>query len=277
MSGRTNSIALYKVNCPSHQDDTASLAVYSDGHGYCYGCSTYFPDYAKPEFHVEVQEEAVRQNALPPLPWALVEGYCEVLHGEFSNRKQWLYRRGLTPSTIREYHLGHNGIAFTIPIFNDDGHVLGIKFRRDEELDPDGNVDPKYWGLKGYSKVQLYGTWQDLTDKEVILCEGELDALRLLQEMGQGRFSILSSTGGAGGFNNDLAEALASVRNILLAFDQDEPGLQGATRAAHLLRAQKVETHIIQWDPAWGGKDITDLLNRRGLKGFQECVAHVTN
>lgn len=265
---------LYKAQCinPAHTDPGPSLAVYDDGHAYCYGCRQKFDRGPFPPPPVGVVVREARGPAYAGrLPRALADAYHDLLNSLFAPRREWLWGRGLTTATIDKYRLGHTGLAFTIPIWGDQfGEDLAtIKYRRDDTLNPDG--DRKYWGITGRNEARIFGLWQALRGRDVVLTEGELDALRLLQEPRR-PFAVLTSTGGAHSWTAALAATLAGVRRIYLAFDQDAAGVAGARQAGRCLRQRGHAVFACRWDPAHG-KDLTELLLRRGVDVFYDTLA----
>jgi DNA primase len=104
----------------------------------------------------------------------------------------------------------------------------------------------------------LYG-WEQVLAKpeQIVICEGEFDRLVL-----EGRgFSAVTSTGGAGVFRPEWAEAFREVPNVYLCFDNDAAGRSGAERVARLIpRARIVRL------PAEVGEhgDVTDFFVRLG-------------
>jgi hypothetical protein len=205
-----------------------------------------------------------------PLPQALVTAYEGLLWGAYRYRVSWLLGRGLLERTIRKYRLGHSGLAFTIPLWGPHGELQGIKLRHDEVLYPENPPEKKYWGIRGHSKVQLYGLWrQNLQGRDVVLTEGELDCLRLLQE--KRSFAVVTSTGGAQSWKAELAVELQGAKRVYLAFDQDSAGEAGAQNCAQVLRAHELPTRVVRWD-AGSGKDITELLLRRGMDAFYDAL-----
>jgi hypothetical protein len=259
------------VHCTSHQDDKPSLGVYSDGHGYCFGCGTYFPDFAEPQPEKEYANANVadRDGNIRPdvLPWSLAQAYQELLYGPFRGRLDYLYQRGLWDSTVRRFMLGHSGRGFSIPNWNPAGELLSVKFRRDDTLEDE--ACPKYWGIRGYNQVSLYPAWRELKNKTVLLCEGELDVIRLTQCLSEySEFVPLTMTGGAAHANMEVMIPLREARKVYVLYDQDEAGQKGARKVRDLL---DWSTPIIYWDPK-KGKDVTDFLNHHGSKALFACL-----
>jgi len=160
--------------------------------------------------------------------------------------KEWLNVRGITDAVIEANHLDWNGSQIVIPIFNPQGEFLFNKYRRD----PLGPEDvPKYTYEKGAS-AQLFNAHKISSTPGVIICEGEMDVLRLEVE----GYVAVSSTGGAGTFKDEWLPLLAD-KEICICFDNDEAGMKGATKLLTKLPAK-----IVFIPRQEGIKDITDFL-----------------
>ena len=168
--------------------------------------------------------------------------------------KMWLNARGLTDAVIAENNLDWNGSQIVIPIRDPAGNFLFNKYRRD----PFGPEDvPKYTYEKGATS-QLFNAHKIPNAKFVILCEGELDALRLEVE----GWSGASSTGGAGTFKDEWLPLLAG-KDIYVCYDNDDAGLKGATKLLTKLPASLV---LIPREE--GVKDITDYFRKHDYTDF---------
>ena len=285
-----------RIKCPRHSDTDPSLCVYPD-HLYCYsvGCGFCIPTSKRmealawllwddrsqwrraiSESHkytnsgIEAYRERVEREAKSkPLPRAQAELYHRLVYKERRNGYrpvQWYYDRGLSDQTISRFMLGHDGTRFTIPIFDHDGKLLNIRLRLDERYTTEddyvnGKLQKKYSGVCGYNGVFLYPAWLiDPRSEEVIICEGELDCVKLHQE---GYTNSITSTNGAGnlrklleGLTND--KNYATVRKLSIITDQDEAGDYVAAQL--LEEAQKLgyAARRITWPREWG-KDVTEL------------------
>jgi hypothetical protein len=262
----TSSFRYFAV-CPKHSDRTPSFAIYDDGHGHCFVCSHH-------DNHVA--ESAVRPNPRPrytgPLPWSMVTAYEQVLQGPMRSRIGWLWGRGLRPMTIEKLHLGHTGVAFTIPVWDVAGNLLTVRYRRDDRLVTNPDV-PKYKSLSG-AKRALYGAWQDWASKTVVLCEGELDAALLVQELwlaSRDDLVAVSGTGGAGALAPDVAQQLTSAKRVLVAYDRDAAGALGAQKAFAVLSQLGVRARCCTWPHQWG-KDVTEVLQTVGLQRWLATI-----
>jgi Toprim-like len=133
----------------------------------------------------------------------------------------------LSDDVIHRFILGWDGTRITIPVKDRDGHV--VFFRR--ASDPKDGAGPKMLSTP-WSRVTLYGQEVFRHEPErIIICEGELDRL-VLETHG---FHGITSTGGAGAFQEEWARFLVGIPEVYICFDLDEAGKQGALRVARFI------------------------------------------
>jgi DNA primase len=168
--------------------------------------------------------------------------------------RAYLNGRGISDEIISRHFLGCNGSRITIPIFNRKGVCATFRLAKD----PDDKSDsPKMLPLRG-SSVDLYG-WEvlRLRPARVIICEGEFDRL-VLESNG---FDAVTSTGGAGTFHKQWAEAFRNISEVYVCFDRDEAGRKGAVRVAQMIP----HTKLVELPEEVGeGGDVTDFFVRLG-------------
>lgn len=145
--------------------------------------------------------------------------------------------RGFSESTIRAFRLGALLVGegetwISIPLRDEDGRVVNVRFRR---LPSDDASGPKYRVCAG-RPLPLYNA-ERLGDDDPIVCEGELDVVALF-EYGFVA-SVVSGTGGAGTWRDEWLDLLEPSTSILLAYDDDTAGDKGATALAERLGAYR--------------------------------------
>src|SRR5207249_2207134 len=175
-------------------------------------------------------------------------------HGNLPARiRQYLTQdRGISGEVIERHLLGWNGNRITIPVFNRSGGFACFKLAKDPE---DKSDSPKMLASPG-AKAELYG-WERVLAKpdHLIICEGEFDRL-VLESQG---FAAVTSTGGAGTFRREWAEALREIPEVYVCFDRDDAGQKGAERVGGLIpRARLVELP----EEVGEGGDVTDFFVR---------------
>jgi len=130
----------------------------------------------------------------------------------------------------------HMSGRVTLPTRDESGLVVGLYGRIVQ--DPHGSGTPKHLYLPGPRRGVFH--WQALlAHREVILCEAPLDAMTF---WAAGFENVLSSWG-ANGFSSEHLSALLryGTKRVLLAYDRDEAGDQGAAKVSEQLLASGIE------------------------------------
>lgn len=164
--------------------------------------------------------------------------------------KAWLLGRGITESVLTEFEVSCNS-SVVIPVKDEHNMFVFNKYRRNPFLDDKG---PKYWYDKS-GKTTLYGAFKIKDAKYVVICEGELDALRLWSM----NIPAVTSTGGAMSFKEEWAP-LFDNKEVYVCFDNDHAGALGMVRLLKFLPNAKV----ILIPSVARVKDITDYMQRGG-------------
>lgn len=209
--------------CPKCGSSDA-YGIYSDGHGYCFSCNTYFKseevsniEYLKRSFSNRMSKECVQ---------------VDDLNGHFSA----IPSRGLTEDTCRKYkyYVGnYKGKPVQVACYCDDaGNIVGQKFRfPNKEFVVFGKVSGHLYGS------QLWGAG----GRMLIVTEGEIDCLTVSQ-LQDNKYPVVSIPNGAMGakkvFEENL-EYLSSFEKVIIMFDMDEAGRKGAEACAKVLPVGK--------------------------------------
>lgn len=208
---------LYKTSCDNCGSSDAN-AVYSDGHSYCFSCQRY----TKGEGEISEINERKQQTKGSLLPGRVPEG--------------GLRKRGLTEETCRKwsYLVGRtsSGVPVQIAQYRDaSGQIVAQKLRTpDKEMPWTGDKQAR-------KQVQLYGAHLWGPSKKIVVTEGEIDAMTVSQVQNH-KWPVVSLINGASGAKRDLLRNLEYLRNfgeVILMFDQDEAGREGAEEAAKAL------------------------------------------
>lgn len=105
----------------------------------------------------------------------------------------------------------------------------------------------KVFSWTGSGSTLLYGMWLWGKGKHIVITEGEIDALTVSQCF-DNKWPVVSLPNGAANAEKALAqnyEYLAAFENIVLMFDQDEPGRAAVEKAASVLPAGKVKVCVL--------------------------------
>jgi twinkle protein len=138
----------------------------------------------------------------------------------------WFEGRNIFPKSLEAYKVGQKGSTIVFPFLSPKGDLELVKYR-DISAEENGgkkkiwsNEDPQY---------HLWG-WQAIDDnvRDIVICEGEIDALSWYQQ----GIPALSIPQGAGGgdkqetwIQNDY-DRLQRFETIYISMDMDVPGQQ---------------------------------------------------
>lgn len=193
-------IAELHVPCEACGSSDAKC-TYSDGHGYCFSCQTYFPS----------KEITIQDFSYEYLPWRGIDRTTF----EFFGAKSKCDGAGKPVS-----------IGFPYP-------NSSLKVRT---LDQKG-----FYTVGDIAKAGLFGRnkFGPGSHKYVTITEGELDALSLYQVLRSPVVSVRSSTTAQSDCAIDRSW-LNSFERIYLAFDSDEQGRSAAAAVAKLFDYNKI-------------------------------------
>lgn len=198
--------------CPNCGSSDA-LAVFSDGHKYCYSCTTYF----RPDGSLD-KPKGVKMSASNMIP--LEELQISALPA-----------RGITKDTCSKlkYYVGeYKGNPCQVACYYDDkGSLVGQKLRF-----PD-----KSFAVLGKISGCLYGSQLWSSGKKLIITEGEVDALTVSQVQGN-KWPVVSIPNGAQAARKAIEANLEYLNNfeeIILMFDMDDPGRKACEDCAKIL------------------------------------------
>jgi hypothetical protein len=179
-------------------------------------------------------------------------------HNQLPERiRTYLNERGINDDIIAAYKLGYGTFYgknyITIPVSNEEGYQF-FKLRQDPQ---DGKDKITYPSGK---QAQLYGMYAP-ADENLIICEGELDALALISQ----GFFALSSTHGANTFKDEWVDKdIQSAAKVFVCFDNDEAGRKGSARVLKVLDTNKVDAiyDVRLPDEIGDAGDVTDYLTK---------------
>lgn len=217
-----------KRQCPKCRDRGGdNLAIYSDGHGYCFSCSYYTKDLTK-DSPTGIYAGKGRTKEYYMSPIALTS--TDIINYSYSFRNY----RGIHEDTYRFYDVStklNNGEPVS------HGYVY-----------PNGAIKvrtlPKSFSWSGpASEAGLFGTdkFQAGSSKSITITEGELDALSVYQMLGSKYPSV--SVRGSSSAKTDCQRAwdyLNSFERIYLCFDNDDAGQKATHEVAALFNPNKV-------------------------------------
>jgi twinkle protein len=224
-------------NCGSSD----GVGVYDDGHGYCFACNSHFQDYD--------DKAALPKQASSNLT---ASGLTELSYSALS-------ARGISEKTCKfwRYQVGNfKGKPVQVANYYTDSGVSLAKVR----------FQNKDFLQIGKGKLPLYGSWlwqRGSSTKQVIVTEGELDALSISQ-IQECKWPVVSVPNGAAGavraFKDNL-EWLESYESVVIMFDNDKVGQEAAEKCSQLLTVGKAKVATLPL------KDANEmLLAKRGAE-----------
>ncbi len=208
-------------NCGSKDN----LAVYSDGHAFCFGCHHRVP--------APTETKTKRKTYYSPSPVTspLIK---------FVTPKE-LPKRGITEETAKFFNYGiadYNGSPVQVATYEDQlgrQSAQHIRFKDKRFIWVGDCKNVQLWGQKLWRQHGSYG------NVFAVITEGEIDAMSISQVQGN-KFPVVSLPSGAQSANKYLAANLKWLNQfskIVLCFDSDEPGIQAAEKAIEILPAGK--------------------------------------
>lgn len=290
-----------KALCPFHKEDTPSFFVnIKEQYFYCFGCGAggdvfnfvmrqkgmSFPEalrYLAERKGIQVALDTIdlhEEQKQRVVNSALAEAskiYHESLSGEIID---YLKSRGLNEETINAYRIGFcNGQSkyslsqealLNAGLIYENGrnyfegfitfpHLL---YGRIVYISGRGFPEKKHKKLET-EKIPLAHLYneQALSQKEVILAEGEIDTLTLLQH-GFNACGVL----GAGSFKEEWVDKFKNCETVYLSFDADEAGAKGNLRIAELLGTKARLVFLPE------GEDINDFFKHSAKEDYQKLL-----
>ena len=209
--------------CPDCGSSDA-LAVYTDGHTFCFSCHT------RKAGDGQLQTHQMQSNVT------------------FKGSAQRLQKRKISQATCEKYKIYRDETHLRFPYFDGSGRIRGFKTK--DKL--------KNFKYEGVSTDTLFG--QHLfpsTGKRIVITEGELDAASCYEAMEN--WPMVSLPHGAAGARKDIQKQipfLQGYQEIVLFFDKDEAGRRATEQVAAVLPQGTVKiAHLA--DPY---KDASDAL-----------------
>ena len=199
-----------KIGGDTHCDN---LAIYDDGHKHCFTC----------EYHENSQGERLSSpkisRELTPLEVSCVP----------------LQARGISMQTCEAFGYGvakYKGETVQVaPYYDADGILVAQKLRfKDKRFTWNGDA----------KNITLFGIVRQRTNggKRCVITEGEVDALSVAEAIGLS-WDVFSIPNGAQGAKRAIQKSLGNLQGyeqVVLMFDNDEPGLHAMKECAQLFK-----------------------------------------
>ncbi|WP_320055600.1 phage/plasmid primase, P4 family [Desulfuromonas thiophila] len=182
--------------------------------------------------------------------------------------------RGWSRAVIEALELrqfGEREPRIAIPVRNVQGDLVNIRLYRPGAAQ---NKVISYSEKRGEKKVsfgsaRLFPSPAQWGLGRVWLCEGEPDVIRALSA----GLNAVTQTAGANSFKKEFLQEFKN-REVVIAYDADKPGIEGAHKLAERLRDHAKLVRVLEWpacmaaeDGSWPenhGQDLTDFFQRHG-------------
>lgn len=194
------------------------------------------------------EQEALRRQ----VDWKSAKAWLEYSGGErdgWDKYLDYMLDRGFTAEILDKFQIGIDKISerICIPIRNEDGKLVGFKGRSLEENPRARYIvlgGPEY-GFEPYqTKKILFGLDKADKGKELIVCEGELNAIALHQH------GFTNSVGISGKILSEEQVELIrkNGQKVVLIFDEEEDAINNAKKLRTYIPTSIVPSH--DKDPA---------------------------
>lgn len=259
------------VNCPFHDDIRPSMSINMEtGLFICYTCDAKGNIFQFEALRTGEPVGKAKQAVLKSLDGVDKEVISPQIIDEahqllLQTRKalNWLEARGMAPETIEAANLGYGAGRIHIPIYDEDADVVNIRMHT---INP--QTRDKVTSRFGLGEARLYPIGS-LTYQDILLVEGELDALIAVQN----GFNAISSTGGAKSWRASWDELFVD-KKVAICYDNDGDGRKGALKVATQLYEHAANVNIITIPVEEEGGDITDFFVDDGdPQVIQELIA----
>lgn len=244
-------------NCVKrHQpcDDCGSsdaLAVYDDGHTYCFSCTKYTAPPRGSNMGAEVIEFTDRDT---------IESV-----GVISSYRSY----PISTRNLRQEVVDHFNVKMSV---NEDGMPEAHYYpytRKDKLVAYKKRTLPKDFSVIGnFAGIELFGQQQAMESggSKLIITEGELDCLAVAQAMYEryDRYSSVVSIPSASHVKTilDNREFIKKYKEVILMFDQDDAGEKAVEQAAKIIGAERIKVAKYNY------KDPCELYQAEGSQGI---------
>ena len=224
---------LQHVGCDACGSSDAN-SLYDDGHLYCMACNTYTPPNTEGQ-EGRVQAQAVQKQTKKGV--SMEDRYLQ----EY-NRASFkaITDRHITAETCKAYGVKTDEAGSQwYPYYDTVGSITGFKIKsKNKDFRVAGNISTSLFGMQLFQQ----------TGKFITCVEGETDALAAYQMNGS-RWPHVSIPNGAQAASKSLKnnlEYLEGFENVIINFDNDEPGQAVVPKVAEIFSPNKVKILKLQ-------------------------------
>lgn len=230
-----------------------ALAMYDDGHTYCFSCTKYtHPDRGQ-MMGAEVVEFTDRNT---------VDTVATIgTYGSYP-----ITTRGIRKETVDHFNVKMSVTEDGMP----EAHYYPYT-RKDKLVAYKKRMLPKEFSVVGnFGGIELFGQQQATGGKKLIITEGELDCLAVAQAMYDhyGKYYSVVSIPSASQTKAilDNRDFVRQYPEVVLMFDQDEAGENAIEAAAKIIGIERVRVAKFKY------KDPSDLYKEEGKQGVLNAI-----
>ena len=254
METEKNGFVKYHLPCPLCSSSDA-VSVNKDGSAYCFSCQEYIKEYNMETTEIQSTNS---KNEYEVSDYLKQSNYAEIIDRNI--REQTCKRYGVT---VKMDSVG-NITNHYYPYHDKQGAKIATKTRY---------TKLKEFSLQGNTKLSgLFGEHLFNKNKYIIITEGELDCLSAYQMFKTDRYEtpVVSIKNGITSAVKDIKGSLDWVEqfdNVIINFDNDEQGREGALKVAELFSPGKCK--ILHLPNEY--KDASDCLSKNKIQVYTKA------
>jgi len=254
METEKNGFVKYHLPCPLCSSSDA-VSVNKDGSAYCFSCQEYIKEYNMETTEIQSTNS---KNEYEVSDYLKQSNYAEIIDRNI--REQTCKRYGVT---VKMDSVG-NITNHYYPYHDKQGAKIATKTRY---------TKLKEFSLQGNTKLSgLFGEHLFNKNKYIIITEGELDCLSAYQMFKTDRYEtpVVSIKNGITSAVKDIKGSLdwlEQFTNVIINFDNDEQGREGALKVAELFSPGKCK--ILHLPNEY--KDASDCLSKNKIQVYTKA------
>ena len=254
METEKNGFVKYHLPCPLCSSSDA-VSVNKDGSAYCFSCQEYIKEYNMETTEIQSTNS---KNEYEVSDYLKQSNYAEIIDRNI--KEQTCRRYGVQ---VKMDSVG-NITNHYYPYHDKQGAKIATKTRY---------TKLKEFSLQGNTKLSgLFGEHLFNKNKYIIITEGELDCLSAYQMFKTDRYEtpVVSIKNGITSAVKDIKGSLDWLEqfdNVIINFDNDEQGREGALKVAELFSPGKCKIlHLPE-----GYKDASDCLSKNKIQVYTKA------
>ena len=254
METENNGFVKYHLPCPLCSSSDA-VSVNKDNSAYCFSCQEYIKEYNMETTEIQSTNST---NEYEVSNYLKQSNYAEIIDRNI--KEQTCRRYGVT---VKMDSVG-NITNHYYPYHDKQGAKIATKTRY---------TKLKEFSLQGNTKVSgLFGEHLFNKNKYIIITEGELDCLSAYQIFKTDRYEtpVVSIKNGITSAVKDIKGSLDWLEqfdNVIINFDNDDQGREGALKVAELFSPGKCKIlHLPN-----GYKDASDCLSKNKIQVYTKA------